>query len=291
MSGFSADWLRLREPFDRAARASAAGGLDLLAWAAGWRPAGALTVLDLGCGSGANLRELAPRLGGEQRWRLVDHDAALLAALPAAMADWAAQTGHRCETLAGGVLRLVGAGFDATLTLERRDLAHDLTALGWAEHRLVTGSALLDLVSARWLDDLLARCTGAGCALLFALNVDGRTVWEPADADDAAVHALFAAHQRRDKGFGGAALGPAAIALAHERLRAAGYRVASAPSDWQIGGDAPTMLSAMIDGMATAAAEQAPEAAPRIAAWRQRRLALAGRTRLCVGHAELIAAP
>ncbi|MBS3744804.1 MAG: class I SAM-dependent methyltransferase, partial [Wenzhouxiangellaceae bacterium] len=73
---FEADWLSLREAADAAARDP-----DLVGRASAWladrpRP---LAITDLGAGSGANPRFLAPRLPGPQRWRLVDHDAGLLA--------------------------------------------------------------------------------------------------------------------------------------------------------------------------------------------------------------------
>ncbi|WP_382325041.1 hypothetical protein ACFJI0_11525 [Hydrogenophaga sp. UC242_53] len=82
MSGahFSADWLQQREPFDTAARDEAARHLQLAArFHAMAPPAGTpWRVIDLGCGTGANQRWLAPRLGGPQQWLVVDHDAALL---------------------------------------------------------------------------------------------------------------------------------------------------------------------------------------------------------------------
>jgi spermidine synthase len=52
--------------------------LEVLArWAI---PAGRLRVVDLGAGTGANLRRLAPLLGSGQRWTLVELDPALVAA-------------------------------------------------------------------------------------------------------------------------------------------------------------------------------------------------------------------
>ena len=60
---FPASWLELREPADHRARAAEA--LDpLLRW---WRARGARSVLDLGCGTGSNVRYLAPKLTGEQQ--------------------------------------------------------------------------------------------------------------------------------------------------------------------------------------------------------------------------------
>src|SRR5690606_7817399 len=86
-ASFSADWLRQREPFDRAARNGAAGHLRLPTRLSAFRPPQGVPwrVIDLACGTGANLRWLAPVLGGEQEWLMLDHDAALLQRLPSAL--------------------------------------------------------------------------------------------------------------------------------------------------------------------------------------------------------------
>src|SRR5882724_2779850 len=46
------------------------------------------TVLDLGTGTGANVRYLMDRLPASQRWLLVDNDAELLGELPERMSAW-----------------------------------------------------------------------------------------------------------------------------------------------------------------------------------------------------------
>ena len=89
MTGFTADWLALREPADRRAR-NRELVRDLTAWRRDLRE---LAVVDLGAGTGAALRYLAPRLGGEQTWLLLDHDAALLGLVEARTSDWARENG------------------------------------------------------------------------------------------------------------------------------------------------------------------------------------------------------
>ncbi len=310
MSAFSTDWLAQREPFDRAARAhstavfDASGTLrELHAHLAHQRPLG---VIDLACGTGANLRELAPRLGDQQRWYLVDHDAALLAALPDALAAWAQAHGHQLHRDADGSLRLRGSHFGASIHCLQRDLATQLDQLPWAEAQLVTASALLDLVSADWSAALVRHCARADAAMWFALQVDGRCEWSPADPDDATVLRLFAEHQRRDKGFG-AALGAAATPRLIEQAEAAGYRVTSACSDWRIDADhtvagstethaAPHALSTamhhtMVEGMAAAAIEQTAFQQRLVQRWRARRLTAPGPSRMRVGHLDVLALP
>ncbi len=298
MSGFAADWLALREPFDRAARAEAAAAFDWPAWAQalhrGIADDGAVAVLDLACGTGANLRELAPRLGGRQRWLMIDHDPALLAAAPAVLAGWAEAQGLRVRT-DGARSQLCREGLQIDIEWRRMDLAIGLDALPWGEVRLVTASALLDLVGAPWLQAVVERCRAARAAVVWALSVDGRIEWSPQDAGDAPVHALFGVHQRRAKGFLGPALGVGAADEAARLLAAAGYRVMQARSDWQLdarSGQADlALLKEMVGGIAHAAAEQDPGQAPMAAAWRARRLAQLAAARLRVGHRDLMAMP
>jgi transcription termination factor NusB len=259
------------------------------------RDAGAVEtigVLDLACGLGANLRVLAPRLGGEQRWRLVDHDAALLAALPSALQRWAQQQAYRCvAATAASACRIVGPGFAAAVEWQRLDLSRELESLDLAHTALISASALLDLVSAEWLQRVVERARGAGAAMLWTLSVDGRMVWEPADPDDAVVHALFCRHQQRDKGFG-PALGPQAPDFALAQLAQAGYRSTTARSDWQVAGArGASMQRALIDGIAAAALEQDRSMQPRVRAWQARRTAGIERSRLRVGHVDMLATP
>jgi len=331
-ASFSADWLQQREPFDAAARDAAAARLALQALqeslalqerrgseAGSARPP--LRVIDLACGTGANLRWLAPRLGGAQQWLVADHDAALLQRWPACLglpvssirgrlhysgsssgsdsdSDFRAKsrTESRAKSRSGlsaGVL----TSFSADIVRRRLDLAQDLESLPWHAAQLVTASALLDLVSAAWLQRLVAAAAAARAAVLMALSVDGRQRFTPRDADDAAVAALFEQHQQRDKGFGGPALGAAAGSALVLALRRAGYCVSQTRSDWRLDGrhDAPALAlqRALIDGMADAAVEQQPAAAATVRAWQQRRLAwvLAGRSTLRVGHLDVLALP
>ena len=75
MGDFPASWLALREPADHAARST-----TLVGRIAETLPAdGVIRVLDLGSGTGSNLRYVAPRLRQSQEWLLVDRDHDLLA--------------------------------------------------------------------------------------------------------------------------------------------------------------------------------------------------------------------
>ena len=298
MSGFSAAWLHLREPFDHAARETVAAALDLPGRLARWRQRSqweALGVIDLACGHGANLRVLAPSLGGAQHWRLVDHDPALLDAVPGALDEWARRHEYRFTVEHGPgdeqAIDIAGPDLHVTVVCQRVDLARDLASLDFGQTPLVTACALLDLVSASWLQALIHKARAARAALLFGLTIDGRTAWSPADAGDEDVYGLFSQHQRRDKGFG-PALGSQAAAIALQQLERAGYETMQTPTDWVIDGAlAPQMQRAIIEGMAAAALEQDPAAQDAVRSWKARRGAGIGSARLRVGHVDIVATP
>ncbi len=292
---FSADWLQMRVPFDAAARSAAAMELQLEKRLASLRssPTRPLRVIDLACGTGANLRWLAPRLGGAQQWLVVDHDADLLHCWPERLA---AVEGVHTGRDAGlhEPLSFAGPGFEVGIVRQPMDLMAGLETLPWHAADLVTASALLDLVGTAWLHRLVTASAASGVALLMSLNVDGRHGWTPEDPADATVDRLFAEHQRQDKGLG-LALGSQAVAVLRRALEAAGYRVFTASSDWWVDGgaspQAQAMQGALIEGMALAAQEQSRASATTLGAWRHRRLALAPQSQLRVGHVDLLALP
>lgn len=284
MSGFTPAWLDLREAADSAARAA---GLIRLIGAR--RP---LHILDLGAGTGANLRYLAPRLGGEQHWLLLDHDERLLAVAESRLRRWArALDGEAVQR--GEALCLSWPGGGAIVRRQPIDLATAGPALPIPPGGLVTAAALLDLVSESWLRSLAASCRRAGAAALFALSYDGRTQHRPADELDARVTALFNAHQRCDKGFG-SALGPAAASRAESLFAEQEYRVRGEASDWLLDARAGALQEALVEGWFAAARELVSGAEVRaLTAWLARRRAAiaAGRSRLVVGHRDMVAVP
>ena len=296
MSGFSTDWLRLREPFDKAARAIAMPALGLDQHVQSWQQhakSGVVQMVDLGCGSGANFRALAPHLGPAQHWRLYDHDPALLAAVPAAISEWTIQTqqGHVDVVSGQGGKRIhvQCPQFTATIELHCVDLARHLSSVSLTGVHLVTGSALLDLVSQDWLSALVAQAQLNHTAMLFALSVDGRTTWYPVDQQDDRVHALFTQHQNRDKGFG-PALGMHAVPTVLRQLSQAGYVVRQSQSDWLMKGVGDqAMLLALIDGIKDAAIEQSPSEQNMLMDWALRRKHAIAACELRVGHVDFLA--
>jgi hypothetical protein len=259
------DWLALREPADAAARST---GLTRRIASEVERHV-PLRIVDLGAGTGSNVRYLTSRLPRPQHWLLVDRDEALL-------------EHARGRTSMAGMVETCQMNLGPVESLEICSGRH-----------LVTASALLDLVSAGWLEALAGQCRAAGAAALFALTYDGRFECQPAEPEDHVIRALMNRHQKRsDKGFGAAA-GPDATLCAEQAFAAAGYDVQHERSDWILDPDARDLQHQLLAGWASAAGEVAPDQSETITSWTTRRLAHveAGRSRIVVGHQDLIAWP
>jgi SAM-dependent methyltransferase len=265
MSGFSAGWLTLREPHDLRARNPAV--LDAVT--AFLEPLSSAQIVDLACGTGSTLRALSPYLPARQNWKLIDNDLGLLARTTA-----------------------TPPAKQATVNAIPLDLNRDLEAALDGPVDLVATSALLDLVSATWLDRLAIEIAARAIPFYAALSYDGRIALTPSDPMDAAIATAVNAHQRTDKGFG-PALGPAAAGYAIARFEALGYSIVRGESDWTLGPDDPDIQGEILTGWADAAHDIGALSLADTAAWlARRRDALAeGRSSLRVGHVDFFATP
>ena len=151
MSGFSAEWLTLREPYDLNSR----NPTVIDAVAAALEPLSSVRIVDLASGTGSTIRALSPFLPARQSWKLIDND----------LAKQVAAT---------------------TIPL---DLNRDLEAALDGPIDLVATSALLDLVSESWLDRLVVEIAARSMLFYAALSYDGRTKLSPPDPLDAAIAA------------------------------------------------------------------------------------------------------
>jgi len=265
MSGFSSDWLALREPFDLRARnpqvldAAVAALADRLS----------VTIVDLACGTGSTLRALAGRISARQHWRLTDNDLGLLLR---------ASTTARPERV--------------NISTTPLDLARDLEAALDGGVDLVTTSALIDLVSTEWLERLAVEIAVRSLPIYLALSYDGRIALTPSDPGDAPIIAAVNAHQRTDKGFG-SALGPAAAGEAIARFEGLGYAVTHGEADWVIGPSDRDMQMELLAGWASAARDVGGVSLAEAAGWltRRRDAVTAARSSIRVGHVDIFARP
>ena len=262
MSGFSAEWLARREPYDRRAR-----NRDVLAAVAErFASYPSVTVVDLACGTGATLRAVSAALPHRQSWRLVDNDLSLLA---------------RAQQIAGAAIAVRAIPID---------LARDLEAALDGPVDLVTTSAFLDLASAEWIERIVTEIAARELPFYAALSYDGRVTLAPRDVLDAAIIAAFNRYQTTDRGFG-PALGPAAAAEAVARFEQIGYVITTGASDWVLGPLDDIQLE-ILAGLADAATGIGV-AREDIAGWMDRRTSslAAQRSSLQVGHVDFFACP
>lgn len=285
MGEFSAGWLALREPADAAARSR-----RLTRRVASNLPRGvAISMVDLGAGTGANVRSLLEHLPFQQRWLLVDHDGALLEHALVRLSAWALERGLEVDAVDAELL-MRGPSLDCRVATCRADLSAGVPDEIVAGRSLVTASALLDLVSASWLRSLAESCRRHGSAALFALSYDGRIRCMPQDPADETIVTLLNRHQRQDKGFG-VAVGPSASGTAVECFKTAGYQVQRERSDWTLGAPFAELQQRLISVWADAALDIAPTESDLIGDWRGRRLAhvTRGQSALFVGHQDVAA--
>src|SRR5690606_17153837 len=138
-------------------------------------------VVDLGCGTGSNLRGTFHLLPEKQDWTLVDYDPRLLSAAREAIAAW----GDRNER-AGDDLIVYKDGKCLKITLRQSDLDASLDDALGPSPDLVTASAFFDLCSATFIERFAAAVARRRTAFFTVLTYNGEQRWlpeHPADQD------------------------------------------------------------------------------------------------------------
>ena len=268
MTGFSVDWLNLREAADQQARNG-----ELLRVAATFAASGGdaqAVVVDLGAGTGSTYRTFGQHgfsAGFTSTWRLVDNDRELLV-----------EAARRA---------------DQNRRIEAYDLdLNQVALLPLTQVRLITASALFDLVSAPFVDRLIAAVdavsAGRAVGIYAALNYNGSTCWDPAHPLDQQVLEAFNEDQTMDKGFG-PALGPDACAYLKQALERACFDVQIATSPWQLEPKDSQLVAELIQGIGRAV-QSCPQIMPEdITDWLAFRLAHVTTGSCRVGHTDLLA--
>lgn len=265
----SREWLALREPADAAARSR-----DLVEQLRRVLPAtGPSTIHDLGGGTGAMGRWLAPLLPGPQHWVVHDRDRDLL---------------RRAVTERPGPAADGGA-----VTVDARH--SDITRMSpgdLAGATLITASALLDMLTKGELDALVRVCAAVGRPILLTLSVVGHVELTPPDPLDRSLATAFDAHQRRETERG-CLLGPDAVAFAADRFGRLGAEVLVRPSHWRLGASHTDLAVEWFTGWVRAACEQEAQLASQTGDYSRRRLAqaAAGQLAVVVDHADLLILP
>lgn len=280
MSEFSSQWLTMREAADHRSRNKALREqLNAVLTLSRTSDSPPLRIIDLGSGTGSNLRGLAPYLDGDQHWTLIDYDPKLIEAAGLALKEWADSVDPKSNT----TLHLKKAGKHIQVDFLCTDLSENIETILEQPADLLTAAAFFDLVAESWLERF---CSALCTPLYTVLTYDGSEQWLPKHpADDQALRA-FHAHQATDKGFGLAA-GPKAVDIMQRRLLDYGFQVSIAPSPWELDRthDAE-LIHALATGSAKAVGETGLLDATTLASWKTARQD----AQACmIGHWDLLA--
>ena len=276
MNNFSPEWLDLREAADRRARSREIAN----AVSARFALRDELRIVDLGSGTGANLRATASLLPNRQAWTLVDNDPELSEAAKVKLSRWADASERNGETL-----HLKKGDRDISVTFATADLANCQTALLDDAPHLVTASAFFDLVSEDFIRKLAKAVMNSGAAFYAALTYNGLHKWTPHRPADNQMIAAFHRHQMQDKGFG-PAVGPLAASQLADQFRLNGYLVLEGESPWQLERGDRMLIDELVRGHAVAVTETGAVDAKTVVSWIN-----VSRAAALVGHTDTFAVP
>ena len=263
MSGFSKDWLALREPADHAARDMAL----VTELVEHLKHPARISVLDIGSGTGSTWRGLSGELPNETSWQLLDHDPHLLEEAQ----------------------RRIGPNERVRYT--ECDLSN-FAAYPFDGISLITASALFDLCSETFCTRFVAHLADAACGFYAPLNYNGVMRWSIQHPLDDHVVDDINDHQSTDKGFG-PALGPEAVDFLVRELTARDYRIRLGESPWFMLSEQAALQEAFLDGLRRPLQEIGRLSEDDIKDWLAfRHAAIWAPGSMCeVGHTDLLALP
>ena len=203
------------------ARATASWHARSPSTSTGWRP---VTVVDLGCGTGSNLRATGRCSGAEQHWTLVDYDQALLeaAARAARRLGRRRRTGRAARSRSSKAPSASPSSSAAPISRATSKVRSGRTPIS-SRHR-----RLFDLASAEFIAGSPPRSLPESAAFYTVLTYNGDQRWTPEhEADAALVGGLQrspAARQGFRPGSGAGCAGRAERGLCRRGLCSAGGR-------------------------------------------------------------------
>jgi hypothetical protein len=260
------DWLAARVAADNDARAATLSTLlpQLINYLIDTdAPDPTVHIIDLGAGTGANQRWLAPRLLIPQRWLHLDHNPII----------------SRAEPLPAETV-IIDAGVEAL---------DQLLASSHARRQLVTCSALLDVLTTEQIKAVCQTVIDNRVPAFFSLTVTGELTISPTHAHDRLLLSAFNDHQRR-----AGRVGPDASAQTVDLLRAADFAVTTQQTPWRLTADSGTaFLDQVLEERLAAAVVQEPALAATAASWLElRRTQLAaGLLRVELDHCDVLGLP
>ena len=259
-------WLAARVAADNAARAVTVSTLlpELINYLIARAGSDAtVEIIDLGAGTGANQRWLAPRLPILQHWLHLDHNPVISRSLP--LLD------------------------DTVIIDEGVEALGQLLTKASGDRQLVTCSALLDVLTTEQIEAVCRAVIDNRVPAFFSLTVTGGLRLSPTDPHDQLLLAAFNDHQRR-----AGRAGPEATTLTVNLLRAAEFAVTTQETSWRLTAQSGlAFVDQMLAERLAAAVAQDPALARTAAAWLELRRAqlAAGLLRIELDHCDILGIP
>ncbi|QWE14245.1 class I SAM-dependent methyltransferase [Polynucleobacter sp. AP-Sving-400A-A2] len=257
MTSFSTDWLSLRESADHRSRNPVLQEqvLRYLEKISNLKN-GPIHIVDLGSGTGSNLRALAPLIHHNQNWTLIDYDPLLLTAAREKICIWADYITDKAHNKDhdNDVTRpvtLVKNNYEITVQFLQKDLASNLQSKLFESADLITAAAFFDLIALDWLVQF---CSVLKTSIYTVLTYNGEETWLPSDPRDTEILEAFHHHQGSDKGFGNA-LGPLAFKTMEQLLKKEGFHVETGSSPWILNPNDASLIQELAAGTAKAVVE------------------------------------
>ena len=222
-----------------------------------------MQIIDLGAGTGANQRWLAPRLPIRQRWLHLDHNPVISRSLPLAA--------------------------ETEIVDESVEALGELLTRSSGDRQLVSCSALLDVLTTEQIQAVCRAVIDNRVPAFFSLTVTGGLRLSPADAHDQLLLAAFNDHQRR-----AGRAGPEATTLTVNLLRAAEFAVTTQETPWRLTAESGlAFVDQMLEERLAAAVAQDPALARTATAWLELRRAqlAAGLLRIELDHCDILGLP
>ena len=288
MTSFSTDWLSLREAADHRSRNPFLQNQVLrYLEEIGRLKNDPIEIIDLGSGTGSNLRALAPLIEHNQAWTLIDYDPLLLMAAREKLCTWADDVISRSDNNhvdhdANRPVTLVKNNFEIKVIFLQKDLVSDFQFLLSDSVDLITAAAFFDLVAFDWMEQF---CKVLKTPLYTVLTYNGQETWLPSDDLDSKILEAFHHHQGSDKGFGSAA-GPLALKSLEQLLKKDGFQVETGSSPWILGPNDSLLIQELATSTAQAVAETAKVTQEIAQQWGKSR---ARSLRCEIGHDDLFA--
>lgn len=202
-----------------------------------------LQIVDLGSGTGANLRYYLEQFPQNQSWYCVEEDIALKVPFWEHARQMAIDLDYAIEQ-EGELMKLTKPGHEVLIHFVHGNLLKVDELVDLLRTDLVLANAVFDLFSKEQFATLVQVLSHHSLSMLFTLNYVGMDFSPSTEADDHYI-GQYNAHMQREQAFG-RGMGPASSREMEAVLKEALAQVEVGESLWQIGNQEQVMMGFLL---------------------------------------------